>query len=389
MKNLKIDLILLMGGSSNRFKKELATDCINKNLYQINKKPLIMYTLTNFLKCQAIDDIYLVVKDEEINAVQDILDNNNLEQIKIVKGGTTRNQSVQNALKLITSDYVLIHDGARPAISLDDINNLIEKVCYKQKQCGSLYHQVTDTIKEVLNQEFEEIKTLNRSLLKAVSTPQVFIKDLYEIILNNQNLEITDELCLFEKEYPITLVEEIHPNPKITKPSDLEYLEWLLTKNGEYKIGHSFDYHNFSNQGPLILGGIKVSDEYGLDGWSDADVLYHAVTESILGALQLGDIGTLFPDQDLANYKRNSKEFVLIANDYLKQAGYEVKNIDLMIYLQKPNLKNYKKAIAQNLKKLLNIEYINVKATTLEKQGLVGSQKGIATEVVVLIQKKF
>lgn len=368
--------ILLMAGNSNRFNQD-----INKTLYQLNGKHLFLYSLEKFKQLD-IKDIYLVIRNEDQEEVQEVLKSNGFEDVKIVIGGKERQDSVKNALKEISSEYVLVHDTARPLTNVKDIVSLYHDVLNDESICGSLYHDVTDTIKEV----GEEVKHLNRQQLKAVTTPQIFRKDGYLKILNNNEF-VTDELSVFSNER-ITFTKETTPNIKVTSTSDLDYVKYLLNKNQVYRIGHSYDYHNFKEGEQLILGGISIPSSFGLEGYSDADVVYHSVCEAILGSLELGDIGTIFPDNKAENYKRNSLDFVNYAKCKLDEYGYEIVNIDMMIYLQKPNLKDYKSLIAQNLKKVLNTQSVNVKATTLEKQGLIGTCKGIGTETVILIKKQ-
>lgn len=372
----KFSAILLMAGNSTRFNQ-----AINKSLYEIKGRPLFTYSLSKFSSL-GLNKIYLVVKEEEKLDIIDFL-GTSYKNVEVVLGGSTRQESVKNALKLLDTDYVLIHDCARALTNINDIKSLINQMYSSNYLYGSLYHDVTDTIKEINN---ETTLHLNRNNLKAVTTPQCFKKDIYEDILNNKN-EITDELSVCKKN-SILYIKETSPNIKVTTYEDLEYVNYLLTKNDLYKIGHSYDYHNFKDGEELILGGIHIASPFGLEGYSDSDVIYHSVCEAILGALGLGDIGTIFPDTAKENYKRNSLDFVTYALDKLNEFNYEINNIDIMVYLQKPNLKNYKPLIKENLKKVLNTDFVNIKATTLEKQGLIGTCKGIGTETVVLIKSK-
>lgn len=371
-----VSVILLMAGSSNRF-----NEGINKTLYEINNKHLFLYSLEKFTNLN-IKDIYLVIRKDDENDVLEVLNNTGFQNVKIIIGGKERQDSVVNALKEVTTEYVFIHDIARPLTNIQDIVKLYEDVRNDGNVCGSIYHDVIDTVKEVT----DKVRHLDRSKLKAVTTPQIFRKDGYLKILNNKNL-ITDELSIFNNE-PITFTKETTPNIKVTTKDDLDYVKYLLNKNSIYKIGHSYDYHNFKDGEQLILGGINIPSTFGLEGYSDADVVYHSVCEAILGALALGDIGTIFPDNKEENYKRNSLDFVDYAFKQLQKANYEIVNVDMMIYLQKPNLKEYKPLIAQKLKEVLHTSSVNVKATTLEKQGLIGTCKGIGTETVVLIKRK-
>ena len=196
------------------------------------------------------------------------------------------------------------------------------------------------------------------------------------------------------KEYHIALLEitVLVKNPKNTTIAKniaiaiKKYIEYILM-NKSYKVGHSFDFHTVVKNRKLILGGVKFDTDFGLLGHSDADVVYHAVTEAILGALSLGDIGTHFPDTDSKYLNMDSSYFVKEAVKLLEKENYTIENIDIIIYLEEPNLKNYKVQMAKNIKQLTNASYVNVKATTLEKKGPIGAKEGIASEAVILIKK--
>lgn len=370
--------ILLMAGSSLRF-----NDLTNKNFYLINEKPLFIYSLDILYNHPQISRIIVVTKQELITTLKEVIEQNYPDKIEIIEGGLTRAESVRKAVSLVVEDVVLIHDAARPLIQKIDIDNLIK---YSDDfDCGTLYHKVYDTIK----MEKDIITTIDRNTLKAVSTPQFFKKKLYHQILKPNLLDeqITDEISLFEKDFKVAFVEESQSNLKVTTKEDLDFIKYFLTKEKTYKIGHSFDFHPFEENRPLYLGGIKFDTNFGLKGHSDADAVYHVVAESIMGALEIGDLGTLFPDTDVKFLNMNSKYFVEEVMKYLNLKEYEIENIDIIIYLEKPNLKNYKVQMAQNIKQLTKCSYVNVKATTLEKKGLIGQGLGIASEAVVLIKK--
>ena len=373
-----VSAVLLMAGSSTRF-----NDQLNKNFYHINEKPIFLYSLDVLYDHSRIDEIIIVTKEELLEEVESIISQNYFDKVRIITGGATRAMSVRNAIKEVKSDIVLIHDAARPLIQKVDIDNLI--LASNDYECGTLYHKVYDTIKLDDN----GIRTINRNLLKAVSTPQFFKKSLFNEILNTNICEelITDEISIFEDKISVGFVEESRSNLKVTTKEDLEYVKYLLTKEYTYKIGHSFDFHPFEENRDLYLGGVKFDTNFGLKGHSDADVVYHVVAESIMGALEIGDLGTLFPDTDMKYHNMNSKYFVDEVMKHVNNKGYIIENIDVIIYLEKPNLKNYKRLMASNVKELTGCSYVNVKATTLEKKGLIGNGLGIASEAVVLIKK--
>jgi 2-C-methyl-D-erythritol 2,4-cyclodiphosphate synthase len=157
-----------------------------------------------------------------------------------------------------------------------------------------------------------------------------------------------------------------------------------------YKIGHSKDTHRLVTNRKLILGGLEIPFEFGLLGHSDADVVLHVVAESIIGALGLGDLGTFFPDTDPQYKDRRSDYFVKTVVKMMVDLGYNVNNIDITIYLEKPILKDYKPLMKNNIAKLLQIDpsLVNVKATRGEGLGYVGRMEGISAEAVVLLVSK-
>ena len=157
-----------------------------------------------------------------------------------------------------------------------------------------------------------------------------------------------------------------------------------------YRIGHSNDIHPLVEGRSLVLGGIKIPYSKGLLGHSDGDAVLHAVAESILGALALGDIGDMFPDNDLKYKDIESKYFVEEVYKIMDDSGYEINNIDIIIYLEEPHLKSYKPLIKENIASLLHTSAsnVNVKATRKEGMGEIGKGKAIEAEVVVLLKLK-
>lgn len=156
-----------------------------------------------------------------------------------------------------------------------------------------------------------------------------------------------------------------------------------------YRIGNGFDIHKFERGKKLYLGGLEIDYKYGLKAHSDGDVVIHALIDSLLGASALGDIGTLFPDNDI-EYKNVSS--VNLLNKVIKkiEKKFDIENIDITIICEKPRLENHKEKIKLNLAKLCLIkpEQINIKAKTMEKIGEIGKGKGIATMCVVLLKSK-
>ena len=156
------------------------------------------------------------------------------------------------------------------------------------------------------------------------------------------------------------------------------------------RIGIGHDTHRLGAGGPLWLGGIAVPHEQQAIGHSDADVLLHAITDALLGAVALGDIGEMFPDTDPANKGRDSAEMLRLAYDRVLATGYEIANLDCIVFAQRPKLSAYKETIRRRIAAILSIspEQVSVKAKTGELVGPVGREEAIMAECIVLVTKK-
>ncbi|MBD5388535.1 2-C-methyl-D-erythritol 2,4-cyclodiphosphate synthase [bacterium] len=156
-----------------------------------------------------------------------------------------------------------------------------------------------------------------------------------------------------------------------------------------FRVGYGYDAHRFAPNRKLMLGGVDVPFEQGLDGHSDADVLVHAVCDALLGALALGDIGRHFPDTDPAYKGIDSLILLRKTGELLAKKGYRVGNIDVTLRMQKPKIAAYVPAMQENLAKALRVEtgQISVKATTTEKMGFEGQGEGASASAVALVWK--
>ena len=264
-------------------------------------------------------------------------------------------------------------------ITTPEINKVAEALA--SHDVVTLYHKTIDTIKLV---EKESIKTLNRNALKAVTTPQGFnrkaVEILYDTLSKNRNCTYQDDLEPLEnKGLDIYFLEETSSNEKFTTKQDIP----------EYLVGQSLDFHPLVTKRDLILGGIKIPYDKGLMGHSDGDAVYHAVCEAIIGALGMGDIGKIFPDNDDKYLGIDSAYFIAYARELLKKERYTIVNLDIIIYIQTPKLKDYKPLMEEKLANLLEVSknVVNIKATTMEKCGAIGHSEGIASEAIVLLKK--
>ncbi len=153
------------------------------------------------------------------------------------------------------------------------------------------------------------------------------------------------------------------------------------------RIGHGYDVHRLVNGRPLILGGVKIENDVGLLGHSDADVLIHAIMDSLLGAAALGDIGKHFPDSNPVYKNADSMKLLKTVSDMLKEKDYQIQNLDATIIAQSPKLSPYISRMKENISKICEIDSdcVNVKATTEENLGFTGRSEGISAHCVCII----
>lgn len=300
-----------------------------------------------------------------------------------VPGGATRAESVRAGLAAASGEIVAIHDAARPFVSEAVITAAIEAA--EQNGAAAPAVPVKDTIK-VADGSGRVLRTPDRSTLFAVQTPQCFRRDLYHQALAAVTGEkadlVTDDCSLFELAgLPVTLTPGDYANLKITTKEDLK---------GEttMRIGHGYDVHRLVEGRRLILGGVDIPYEKGLLGHSDADVLLHAISDALLGAAALGDIGKHFPDTDPRYEGADSLRLLQEVGNLVKEAGYTVGNLDATILCQAPKLAPHIQTMRANIAGALGIgvDRVSVKATTEEHLGFTGQGQGIAAHAVALLE---
>lgn len=154
-----------------------------------------------------------------------------------------------------------------------------------------------------------------------------------------------------------------------------------------YRIGIGHDTHRLGVGGPLVLGGLRIEHDHHAIGHSDADVLLHAITDALLGAANLGDIGEFFPDTDPAHRGRDSAEMLHVAWQQVVARGYSLVNLDCIVFAQRPKLSQHKQALRDRIAKILEVDsqFVSVKAKTGECVGPIGREEAIAAECVVLL----
>jgi 2-C-methyl-D-erythritol 4-phosphate cytidylyltransferase/2-C-methyl-D-erythritol 2,4-cyclodiphosphate synthase len=316
--------------------------------------------------------------------------------IRLVAGGPRRQDSVSNAFRAASAatDVFLIHDAARPFASARLIERTIGAAALHGAAIAAI--PVTDTVKRVrLDPDGDEgviEATIPRETVFLAQTPQGFRREVLEaaVRLGQSEVEATDEASLAERAgYPVHVVPGEAANIKITTAEDFAMAEARARPARTGRAGLGYDLHRLVAGRPLILGGVTVPSERGADGHSDADVISHAVTDAILGAASLGDIGSHFPDTDPRWKQANSLDLLGQVVRLAAAHGFVIGNVDVTVLLERPKLRPIIDEIRASLAGVLGVETdrVSVKAKTNEGVDAVGRGEAIAAHAVALLRR--
>ena len=375
-------LILLAGGNSHRFGSKIA-----KPYQKIAGKSLIEINIIKARKFKQIKKIALVYNKKDVRRVKSL----KLKNVKLVSGGNSRQQSTFNALKHLKNQKgfskVLIHDVARPNFSLKLFSSIIKNM--KNARAVIPKISVQDAIKQIIDSSKEEyIVGKRRDNLFLTQTPQAFsLKEIYHLHKTNSGKYKDDDISLYVDLNKVKFIEGEKSNFKITDYSDFENLKNIY--KSKKNVGIGFDVHRLVPKRKLYLAGLKIKSKLGTLGHSDGDPVLHSVTDAILGACKMGDIGQMFSDK---NKKfKNIRSTILLQKvvEQIKFNGYFINNIDINIISQTPKIKNFKNKMINNIAKLCEVskDQINIKGKTTEKLGVIGKEKAIACEVICSVIK--
>ena len=365
----------------------------NKVFFEIEGRSVLSRCLDRFADCGLVEGIVLVISPSDQSAYDALVRREGAcPLVKAVAcGGETRRDSVYNGLKALPEDVdvVAVHDAARPFVSREVIAATLESA--RRYGSGVISTPVVDTIKQL--QPDGTVTTPDRSTLRAVQTPQTF--DARKLIAAHararaEALSVTDDAMLFEHYYGdlrLVTVPGAERNKKLTTKEDFDALN--RPSAPAVRVGQGYDAHRLMAGRRLILCGVDVPHDRGLDGHSDADVAVHALMDALLGALALGDIGRHFPDSDPAYKGISSMKLLEHVMGLVRQRGWRVGNADVTIVAQKPRLAAFIPQMRQNLADALGIpaEGVNVKATTTERMGFEGEETGISAQAVCLLYR--
>lgn len=394
----RVAVIVVAAGRGTRFSSD--GDRQPKQYRDLGGRAVISRTLDVFLSHPEIADVLAVIHpddtalyDQAVAAI-DPVGGKKLRQA--VFGGNTRQESVRNGLLALENDnihQVLIHDAARPFVSHAVIDNVLEKLAAGQRAVLPTV-PVVDTLKR-LKEATRRLETVDRTGLWAAQTPQGFdyptVLEGHEKAHQAGRTDFTDDTAIAEWQgVAVTMAEGDPDNFKITSRSDLDRAKKRISMTdrhnsglaelGDVRMGTGYDVHAFEDGDAVILGGIQVAHDKRLKGHSDADVVLHAITDAILGAIGDGDIGTHFPPSDPAWKGASSDRFLADAVRRVTELGGRLAHLDVTIVCEAPKIGPHREAMRRSIAEIceLPVSRVSVKATTSERLGFTGRKEGIA-----------
>ncbi|ESQ89614.1 2-C-methyl-D-erythritol 4-phosphate cytidylyltransferase [Asticcacaulis sp. AC460] len=367
--------IIVAGGSGSRSGGK-------KQWMLLGGKPVLDWSVAAFA---GATQVVVVVPTEDVAQAAERYG----DQLTVVAGGADRAASVVNGLRALEAgadDLVLIHDAARPLLKFHHISSLLASL--ETRRAAILALSVTDSLKTGA-----EVVTgaPSREGLWRAQTPQAFrygdIVAAYEAWPGGA---ATDEATVASAAgIEVALVEGDVRLHKLTYADDFALMEALMDKPvKQIRIGQGFDAHRWGEGDSVWLCGVKIVHNQALIGHSDADAGLHALTDALLGAAGLGDIGDHFPPTDPQWKGASSDRFLQHAVDLVREKGGSIVNADVTLICERPKIKPHREAMRARLAEILGIEIdrVSVKATTTEGMGFTGRQEGLAAQAVCAIE---
>ncbi len=357
-----LTLILLAAGNSTRF-----SPSVKKQWLRINHQPLWYFVTSEFESLNLFSKIIITAHKDEIDYMKSFCEHT------IVEGAQSRQASLKNALEHVTTPYVMVSDIARACPPKALIQRLIE--AKEKAACIVPVLSMNDTV------SFEG-DNIDRDKLKRIQTPQLSRTDILKSALETPS-EYTDEssaiLAFGKTRVEVEGDESAH---KLTRISDMKNIPCLCPPSTDTLVGIGFDVHAFEEGKKMFLGGVEIDSSFGFKAHSDGDVAIHSLIDALLGASGMGDIGTLFPDNDDSYKDIDSKLLFKECVRRLHNCGFTIINVDLTIIAQTPRLSAHKADIRRTLAHILEIEpfLCNIKATTTEELGFIGRKEGVAVQ---------
>ena len=364
-------------------KGERAGGGVPKQYRLLGGKPVLRWAVESLIRHPAVQSARVVIGEGQQELANAALEG--LDVGATIEGGAERADSVRAGLAMIEADAVLVHDAARPFCPSGVVDRLLASLEFHEGAAPVL--PVGDTLARV-GESIEEL--VDRNGMVRVQTPQAFRLDRLRTAYGQwSGPPPTDETTVVRAAgMTVAAVQGDAALEKLTLPSDFERAEQWLAGRLSPRTGTGFDVHAFAGEGPIMLGGIEVPHNRGLAGHSDADVVLHAITDALLGAAGLGDIGEHFPPSDPRWKGADSSLFLSHATQLLRARGAIIDHVDCTIVAEAPKIGPHRSAMRARIAGIagLSIDQVSIKATTTEGLGFTGRREGIAAQAVASIR---
>jgi 2-C-methyl-D-erythritol 4-phosphate cytidylyltransferase / 2-C-methyl-D-erythritol 2,4-cyclodiphosphate synthase len=356
---------------------------VPKQYRRLGGKPVLRWAAEALIHHPAISATRVVIGEGQDDCAAETL--KGLDVGPFINGGAKRADSVRAGLAAIEGDAVLVHDAARPFCPPAVVDRLLAQLEFFEGAAPVI--AVSDTLARV-SDRLEEL--VDRSGMVRVQTPQAFKLDaLRQAYAGWSGTAPTDETTVLRAAgMRVAAVEGDPALEKLTTPADFQRAEQWLAGRLVTRTGLGFDVHTFSGEGPIMLGGVAVGHSRGLAGHSDADVVLHAITDALLGAAGLGDIGEHFPPSDPQWKGASSDLFLRHAVDLLRTRGAIIDHVDCTIIAEEPKIGPHRSAMRARIAEIagLRLDQVSIKATTTEGLGFAGRREGIAAQAIASIR---
>jgi 2-C-methyl-D-erythritol 4-phosphate cytidylyltransferase / 2-C-methyl-D-erythritol 2,4-cyclodiphosphate synthase len=354
-----------------------------KQYRSMGGKPVLRWAVEALARHPAVAKVRVVIGAGQAGLARSAL--RGLEVGEFVEGGAERADSVRAGLDAVTGDAVLVHDSARPFCPSDVIDRLLPPLEFFAGAAPVV--PVGDTLARASERLGDPV---DRNGLVRVQTPQAFRLDaLKQAYSDCSQGSPTDETTVARAAgLDVAAVAGDPLLDKLTIPADFERAEQWLAGRLICRTGMGFDVHAFAGEGPVMLGGIEVPHPRGLSGHSDADVVLHAITDALLGAAGLGDIGMHFPPSDAQWKGAASEHFLRHSVQLLTERGAMIDHVDCTVIAEAPKLGPHRTAIRERIAAIIGLqpEQVSIKATTTEGLGFTGRREGIAAQAIASIR---
>ncbi|MEO6247619.1 MAG: bifunctional 2-C-methyl-D-erythritol 4-phosphate cytidylyltransferase/2-C-methyl-D-erythritol 2,4-cyclodiphosphate synthase [Sphingomicrobium sp.] len=375
----KVTALIVAAGSGSRM-----GGAVPKQFRVIGGQTVLARAVDAMAHHPRVDAVRVVIGAEQDALAREALEGRDVGAL--IVGGRERAESVANGLEAIDGEIVLVHDSARPFCPAAVIDRLLDALA-KGNHGAVPTLAVADTL-AIGDTQLGAL--VDRKRLLRVQTPQAFFREdlLYAIEEAGKRLATDESQLMVAAGLKVAVVEGDRMLDKLTTAADFASAEERIAAGLVSRSGMGFDVHAFDGPGPVMMGGIAIPHERGLAGHSDADVVLHAITDALLGAAALGDIGEHFPPSDPQWKGAASNQFLAHAARLVRQQGGLIDHLDCTVICEAPKIGPHRSAIRASVARILEIpeQAVSIKATTTEQLGFTGRGEGIAAQAIATVR---